>query len=387
MNNDIISLVEKKVKIAKTRIINSSPFFGIILLSTKLIPVGDVERSSTDGNDVFYNPLFIADIDINHTAFAIEHELYHKAFMHVHRLGDRDKEIWNIACDLSVHSTMVCAGKYIDVIIDNNYYYDSQFNGKNAEEIYSILVHNNDIRKKIEEQEAVDFHNYSISGSETEKNSVSNIVRSAFKVDKSYASSSDIVILREEFFSAEDRRGNFRESLRKFFEESFSRTDYSFMERDRRFSDDDFMLPSIVKINEKDRIKTVIIGFDVSLSISKNEIQEFLDICSELSEDYCDCVHIIFCSDRIHKHLIFEDCKITGVDIPMGYATSFIPVFEYIKDNNLNPKLLLYLTDLLVSEKDVSKYDPDFNVVWVKSGPGFSYHTPRFGEVIDLKLF
>lgn len=376
---------EKKIKIAKTRITNSNPFFGLLLLSMKIYPVGDVEYMRTNGEDIEYNPSFISSITIGHLVFALEHELYHKAFMHVYRLGNKDLEKWNIATDISIHCTMIGAGKHTDIIIDNNYYYDKKFNNKTAEEIYVIL--NND-EKEFEKQSgknSLDVHEYSKRSNEQSKNDAMSMVRASFKISAGYACGTELTAIKTEFYNTINKKHDFNDILRKFFEDAFKKTDYSFMERDRRFSEEDFCLPSIVNVVSKDIIKKVVVGFDVSLSISEYEIREFANVVSEIAEDYCDEIHLMFCSDVLHEYIVFKKEKMTILEVPVGYGTSFIPVFEKIKTEDINPKLLLYLTDLQVSKKQISRYTPDFDVVWIKSGPGFSYTTPPFGEVIELK--
>jgi len=62
-----------------------------------------------------------------------------------------------------------------------------------------------------------------------------------------------------------------------------------------------------------------------------------------------------------------------------GGGTSFRPVFDYINDNDLNPKALIYFTDGKCYE---TLTEPDYPVIWaIYDNKAF---VPQFGEMIII---
>ena len=62
-----------------------------------------------------------------------------------------------------------------------------------------------------------------------------------------------------------------------------------------------------------------------------------------------------------------------------GGGTSFIPVFEYIKEKKLHPQVMLYFTD---GYGDAPKTAPPYPVIWVLTPDGTK--PSKWGEVIQL---
>ena len=81
------------------------PYFEMIL--TMLRPVWDPPGLPTlavdDGARLFMNSQFCAGLDGNEAAAVLAHEANHIMRDHGDRRGDRDPEIWNIACDAAIN--------------------------------------------------------------------------------------------------------------------------------------------------------------------------------------------------------------------------------------------------------------------------------------------
>lgn len=146
--------------IEKTRILREHPFWGIIAL--KLVWVEDtsgfVPTLGTDGLHVFYNAAFIKRLRVPEVAFAIAHELYHCVMKHcgfVSRRGDRDAQIWNIACDYITNAEIASLkiGEFITTIA---IYHDLKYAGWSAEEVYEDLIQNQD--QIPQQRECLDQH-------------------------------------------------------------------------------------------------------------------------------------------------------------------------------------------------------------------------------------
>jgi predicted metal-dependent peptidase len=75
----------------------------------------------------------------------------------------------------------------------------------------------------------------------------------------------------------------------------------------------------------------------------------------------------------------------TSDDLPLnltpkgGGGTNFIPVFEHIADEGMEPSALIYLTDL---EGTFPQHEPDYPVLWVDT---YGKHKPPFGEHVRME--
>jgi predicted metal-dependent peptidase len=63
---------------------------------------------------------------------------------------------------------------------------------------------------------------------------------------------------------------------------------------------------------------------------------------------------------------------------PGGGGTSFIPPFEYLREQGIRPETLIYLTDLMGTFPE----DPGYPVVWAATTDA----DVPFGEVVRIKL-
>ena len=63
---------------------------------------------------------------------------------------------------------------------------------------------------------------------------------------------------------------------------------------------------------------------------------------------------------------------------PGGGGTSFIPVFDWIKEMNIQPAALVYLTDGMGSFPNT---EPSYPVIWGNIYPNAKY---PFGDVVDI---
>lgn len=379
------AIIRGKITKARMRIISRDSFFGFTLINTSLVSDNSINTMATDGVRIFYCDSFILEHDIEHIAFAFEHELYHKVLLHSKRYSDdMNSEIWQIACDLAVHACMVEAGKYINIITGNNYYYDSSMHGKTADEIYWILSSDKNKIKKIKENQ-ISFDDHSKrSVSVKDQADTESSIRSAFKIS-SNCGKAHISGIKLEFIKSSESLTSLKNVLRKYFEESFSKNDYDWMTADRRFMSSGFCIPSLVNINKRNTIKTCVVAIDISLSVSVAEQAAFLFYTQELASEFCDEMHLFFCDDEIKEHRIITDKKI-DCNIPKGYGTDFNPVFEKVNEIGINPGLLIYFTDLCVSSTELPLKTPEYNVLWVKSGHPFSYYIPDFGDIHSFEM-
>lgn len=91
-------------KLAQGRkfIMRKQAFFATIMHNLSVIEKDGT--MATDGKSLFWSPVWVASVSVFITSFVVLHELLHVVLKHPLRRGDKDPEVWNIACDYVVNA-------------------------------------------------------------------------------------------------------------------------------------------------------------------------------------------------------------------------------------------------------------------------------------------
>jgi predicted metal-dependent peptidase len=132
--------------------------------------------------------------------------------------------------------------------------------------------------------------------------------------------------------------------------------------------------------------RLVVVGGDTSMSVFADGrlVNRFLaEIGGMLSEVNPEEVRVLWIDTEVRRVDILEDVEdlmaVMYKGVPGGGGTSFVPLFDYIRDNMLEPDCVIYLTDLA---GDFPKDVPAYPVIW-GSIAGPSVGAP-FGEVVHI---
>jgi len=128
----------------------------------------------------------------------------------------------------------------------------------------------------------------------------------------------------------------------------------------------------------------VVVGFDTSGSMSDPEIAAgWAEIGGILNDCKPREIVIIGCDTRVtHVHTVstldeFDVARLDGLG--GGGGTRFEPVFEYIREHDLRPETMIYLTDMHGSFPIEA---PGYPVIWAAT----TDQQAPFGEVVRIKL-
>jgi predicted metal-dependent peptidase len=347
--------VNKRISKSKFGIIrDGGTFLAFIMLNLKHELSFEIDTAATDGTKILYNPNFLATISDQELTGLIAHELWHVAFEHMLRKGNRDHRVWNMAGDYVINNFITSKG----FVIPKGGLLDKKYSGKSTEEVYNELIEDNSLPDNPLANDLIIKEGSSDSKSNTEvSNKVKDILvkaRNAAIMAKEHGS-----IPGEINRSIEDLinpKLDWKELLNRFIN-SYAKSDFSWKKPNRRFMPDYYM-PSIYS----ESISSITIAIDTSGSINDEQIKDFLsELMSIIGTFTVEKIIVIDCDASIQDiHEITSVDDVLDITFKGGGGTNFNPVFKYCEENE--PNILIYFTDLYAPS---IKVDPQYPVIWV----------------------
>lgn len=114
----------------------AAAFLGSLMGGSEVIWTRDIPTAATDGLNIFWNPEFFMKGSLLLNKAVIIHELWHIARLHCLRVGTRDADDWNVACDFVINADMVQDGYVFEGFKP---LYDKQYKDMAEEEVYDLL--------------------------------------------------------------------------------------------------------------------------------------------------------------------------------------------------------------------------------------------------------
>jgi len=407
-----------KLGAARTRLILEKPFIGALVMHLPLVPVEAAwcATIATDARAFYFNPGYIAGLDLAQTQFVLAHEAMHCALAHFARRNHRTRRRWDIAADYAVNQLLIDDGlKPPPGALVN-----PEFRGLSAEEIYPLIPPD-------PEGETLDRHlfdapgapgsahpgaaapgrdtggederggdgqgqddNWDDAGNEKRRRprrtslptlnvaerdelarrwqsrmaAAAQQARQAGRIGESWLRTIDGLL---------QPRLPWRQLLARYMMAA-ARDDYSFQRRSRR--EGDALLPRLAS-GEID----LHVALDTSGSIADGEIAEFAAEVDALKGQIRARVTLHACDERLDARGPWTYQSWEPLVLPQriagGGGTSFVPVFEWIAARHLKPDLVLYFTD---AAGKFPPRAPDYPVIWLVKGRG----AVPWGERIQL---
>jgi predicted metal-dependent peptidase len=349
-------------------------FFGNLATRLQLINADEwCSTAATDGLKFYYNSRFIMMLKPKEVEFLVGHEVLHVVYDHMGRRGDRDPQLWNIADDYAVNADLKRhkVGEFIKTV---PCLYESKYDGKSAEEIYDDLY---DKAEKINIEDLIDqMIDQHMDGngenegqpqmSDEERERVRQEVKQAIINAAQGAEAGSIPKGVERLIKQHTNPlMPWRELIQTNLTSSI-RTDFSFMRPSRRGWHMDAILPAMTPGEEID----VVVGIDMSGSISTKQGQDFLGEIGGMMDTFDGYRVHVFCFDtEIYNPKDFTSENLDSIDEyePVGGGgTDFDCIFEYLKTNAIEPKRLIVFTD---GYPCGSWGDPDYcDTTWIIHG-------------------
>ena len=378
-------LIKSRIKMLLTP---NAAFFGnlacrlIFKDGTKWCPT-----IATDGKYFYYNRNFVAalhDRSEDQLLFGVAHEVLHCVYDHMGRLTRnwerpltredfpiteagfdeyieyqntmvRDGQLWNIANDYVVNNDLIEAniGQRIDLV---DILYDFKYRGMFSEEIYEELVQEAEQNGNVRYLETFDTHlgeygspqegdgeDGPVKMTDEEKEqvrqdmqgAVEQAARQAGKMPGALGRMIDQIL---------NPKLNWRELLAQQIQ-SVIKSDYTFNRCSRKGQDSGIWLPAM----DFDETIDITIAFDMSGSIGQQPANEMISETMAIMSQYTNFKITVMCFDtQVYNVQTFGEHDMddfSEYEVVGGGGTDFDCVYNYMKEEGIEPKKLVMFTD------------------------------------------
>lgn len=359
-----MSKMNARDKLIKTRVamLLKYPFWGPLAARLKLEEVEWCKTLATDGRKFYYNAEFIQKLDDQELIFGFAHELGHIIFDHMTRRGSREPQVWNMAGDYVINGMLVREGigraiQAVPILLDNKY------TGKTADEVYDELMAN-----AVEIKMTLDDHLDMDSDGDQDGDGDGKEQDGKGKPKFKKLSEEERKALRDEWREAvlqaakNAGAGNVPGDIQRLVKDitepvmdlkdllriQFSgsvKSDYTWMRPNRKGWHTGAVLPGQLPGEELD----IVVALDASGSIGEDMLSDFLGMVQGSLDQFTSYrVRIITFDTGVYNADEFtaDDGRNMGeYEVTGGGGTDFACVWQWMKDNEIQPHQLVMFTD------------------------------------------
>ena len=360
----------EKLVTARIGMLLRAPFFGNLATRMKLTNADEwLDTAATDGRNFYYNSRFIMALQTKEVEFLVGHELLHACYDHMARVGNRDRQLYNIACDYAVNADLIKhrVGVKITTV---PCLHDTKYDGMSSEEIYDKLY---------EEAEKIDIsalasmllddhmENDGDGEGEGEDGEGKGTKSGKGKGRPTLSAEEKAQIrdeLREAMIAAAQQAGagnvpgglariiqdltepkmDWRELLRQQLESTI-RSDFSWMRPNKKGWHMDAVMPGMMNGEMID----IAVALDASGSISHGMLREFLSEIKGIMDQFTDYkIHVLTFDTAVYNPQVYTSDNLNDIaeyQLSGGGGTMFECVTDFLKEENIEPKRLVWLTD------------------------------------------
>ena len=370
----------KALDFTKSRIftdIARAPFFGSLMCSYEVVWDSTCSTAYAAMDKIGWNPEWFATLPEPTRHTVLMHELWHIAQLHHVRMGPRDPEVWNYACDYWINNMLTDQGFSFE---GTKPLRDSSFQGMAEEDIYDHLIANPPKMPKTGTwgvpQES-DLRNEDGDNSKASQqmtiNNVVQAVQAAEMCNQAGAIPGSIKEFLNRFLKPVVP---WEVVLHNFFTDLLSE-DYSWKRPNRRHQD--VYLPSLVQ--ENDRLEHLIYYLDVSGSISTEDVVRFNSEVKFIKDTFKPLMLTLvqFDTEITSEQVFLEDDPFDGIEVVGRGGTSLRCVRQHII--TAKPTAAIIFSDLYVTPMEPIP-DP-IPVVWI--GLNNPEAKVPFGKLIHIR--
>jgi predicted metal-dependent peptidase len=414
------TLTEGELLMAQARttlLLDTKPaaaFLATCAMQLRIVPNPDIETMRTDATVLEFNPTWIASLPREQLVTVVAHEVWHCALLHPYRRGSRDLHGWNVACDHRVNHDLIAWGYELPPgMLCDPQFQDPAIWGADA--IYAKLASeqpppppaqpatsdqgSDDGPDGPTDDSADTSDGDQDSGQDGPAASMPGSMPgcpSGEFVDGSEVpeakTEEDWKIVAEQAASVARMAGtlpgdaelalkharqsklDWRAILREFIVQA-APTDYSWTSPNRRYVAGGLYLPGPIK----ESVGEIVVFSDTSGSCAGLAADFAAELTAIVSEVRPERVHVVYVDTRVQGTAEFEPDDLVVIEPRGGGGTTFQPAFDWTEEQQIQPRVAIYLTDL---ESSDTPREPDYPVLWAT--PAWVTDAPPFGQAVQI---
>ena len=347
---------------ARVGLLLKASFFGNLATRLKLVNADEwCSTAATDGRNFYYNSRFIKLLRPKEIEFLFGHEVLHCVYDHFGRRGDRDPQLFNIANDYCVNADLKKhrVGEFITSV---PCLYNPEYEDMSSEEIYDVLYENAekiDINQLLEKllDEHLDGDDETGGG---DKDGNGN--RPRMSAEERAKVRDEIKEAMLAAAAASDGAGNIPAGVKRILQdltapkmswrellrmqlESTLKSDYTWMRASRKGWHMDAVMPG----QKPDELIDIAVMIDASGSIDPHMLRDFVSETQGIMEQFQSYkIHVGTFDTRVYNAVQYDSENLdsmTDYEVEGGGGTDFDCIFEYLKEEQIEPKRLVVFTD------------------------------------------
>jgi predicted metal-dependent peptidase len=379
------SLAVDKLITARVGLLLKHSFFGNMASRLKLVNADEwLSTAATDGRNFYYCSKFINSLTPKNLEFLFGHEVLHCVYDHMGRRDNRDPQLFNIAADYCVNADLI-KYKVGEKITTVPILFDTKYADWSAEQVYDDLFQNaekiniSDLIKQVLDEHLGDEKQDSDSGdgdaqsnrpslTQEEKDQIKEEIRSAvIQAAQATGAGNMPGSIKRMVQSLTEPKMNWRELIRQHIESMF-KSDFSWLRPSRRSWHLDAILPGMIPGTKIE----VMVFIDTSGSIGNAQLKDFLSEIQGIMSQFEEYkVHVACFDTQVHNPVIFTSDNMEDISAYTpggGGGTDFDAMFNWMKDNDVQPARMVVFTDMCPfgSWGDENYTD----VLWISHGGG-----------------
>jgi len=358
--------VREKLITARVGLLLRASFFGNLATRLKLVNADEwCSTAATDGRHFYYNSRFIDMLKPKEIEFLFGHEVLHCVYDHFGRRGDRDPMLFNVANDYAVNADLKKhrVGEFITSV---PCLYDSKYEGMSSEEIYDDLYEN---AEKINMSDLIDKLLDDHLDGEGDSDSDDDGDEKDGRGKKPKLSAEERQKIKDEIkeavlsaAAASDGAGNLPAGVKRLIQdmtapkmnwrellrmqlESTIKSDFTWMRASRRGWHMDAVMPGM----KNDELIDIAIGIDASGSIDERMLRDFLAETQGIMDQFQSYkIHIFTFDTRVYNPAQYNSDNLDSIcdyEVKGGGGTDFDAIYNYLKEEQIEPKRLVVFTD------------------------------------------
>ena len=427
-----------KIQASRGRLMESHPFFALLLMYLKFVAVSDMKRLSTNGCSIYFSPDFADKLYDHEWDYILCHQIMHIILGHIWRAYDRQGDDYHFACDILINTLLteyaftaenyphlgniyrkipgsnkdpseLSAEQIFELLPYTLYSFDERTRSKfiidsdlwwnkddNTGTCCEILIDIPDLDGILKEKKITETDSLKEDGTQDFGVGFGNItelqqkwrgrIAAASGAMSSFSDNSngftDVPSFAKRIIDKmTDPIIDWKKILNSFVQEYVY--DYSFVPPDRRFSDSEFFLPDF---NEKNFVtKEILFMVDTSGSVDDDDLATVYSEIRGALEQFNGKLtgKLGFFDAAVTSPLPFESVTDLMKIIPYGGGgTDFTVIFDYIRNNYTSelPACTVIFTDGDGPYPSESK-TMGIPVLWIINNLEF---TPPFGKITRL---